>query len=116
MRAVDLIGASVFDRTGQKVGKVHDLRFEAGGRRVTDSGQPPYRLREIECGSAGIAHRFGFGHRDVAGPWPIDRILARLARRSLLVQWDQIASITSGRVDLTADAADLRRLGDDGDD
>lgn len=116
MRAVDLIGRSVFDRTGQQVGQVHDLRFAAGGRRVVDSGQPAYRLTEIECGPAGLAHRFGFGHRAIAGPWPLNRILARIGRRSLLIRWEQIASIGPERIDLTAGVDDLRRLGDEDDD
>jgi hypothetical protein len=64
---------------------VHDLHFEAGGPAVTDSGQPAYRLIEIECGGGGPAHRFGCCHRELTGPWPLDRFLARLARRSLFV-------------------------------
>jgi hypothetical protein len=41
---------------------------------------------------------------------------AALARRSLLVQWDQIGSISAGRIELTAAAAELQRLGDESDD
>jgi hypothetical protein len=105
----------VYDRTGRRVGQVHDLRFTAGGRPVTDSGRPPYRLTQIECGPAGIAHRFGFGHRAITGPWPFNRILARMARRSLVVNWDQIAAIGPERIELSAVVDELRSLGD-GDD
>jgi hypothetical protein len=116
MRAVDLLGSAVHDSSGRHVGNVRDLRFEAGGRVVTDSGRPAFRLTELECGPVGIAHRLGFGHRDMAGPWPLDRILARLARRSLLVRWDQIAAIDGNRIELAVPADALRRLGDEGDD
>lgn len=116
MRATDLLGAAVYDNAGHEVGSVRDLRFEARGRAVTDSGQPAYRLTEIECGAVGLAHRLGYGHRDLAGPWPLDRILARLARRSLLVRWEQIRSIEGARIDLNVAAEQLRRLGDPADD
>jgi hypothetical protein len=116
VRAVDLLGADVYDSTGRPVGRVRDLRFEAGGRPVPDSGHPAYRLIEIECGPVGIAHRLGFGHRDLAGPWPLDRILARLARRSLMVHWNQIAALDGDRIELNVPSIELRRLGDEGDD
>lgn len=116
MRAIDLLGAKVYDNAGQEIGAVRDLRFEAGGRAVADSGQPAYRLVEIQCGGAGVAHRLGYGHRDLVGPWPLDRILARLARRSLLVRWEQIASIDGPRIDLNVPVEQLRRLKDSDDD
>ncbi len=87
-----------------------------------DSGQPAFRLTEIECGPAGLSHRLGlgqrlgFGHRELAGPWPLDRILAALARRALIVRWDQIASIDGSRIELAVGADALRRLGDGTDD
>jgi PRC-barrel domain len=116
MRATDLLGVSVYDSRGREVGKVRDLRFEAGVRAVVDSGRPAYRLIEIECGPVGIPHRLGYGHRDLAGPWPLDRILALLARRSLIVHWDQIGTIDGDRLELTVLASELRHLGDEGDD
>ena len=116
MRATDLLGMDVYDNTGVKVGAVRDLRFEAGGRLVADGGRPAYRLTEVECGPVGVAHRLGYGHRELAGPWPLDRILARLARRSLLVRWAQIRSIDGSRIDLGVPASELRRLGEPSDD
>ena len=112
MRATDLLGMAVYDNAGNEVGSVRDLRFEARGGAVAGSGQPAYRLIEIECGAVGLAHRLGYGHRDLAGPWTLDRVLARLARRSLLVRWEQIRSIGGARIDLNVAAGQLRRLGD----
>ena len=116
MRAVDLLGARVYDRDGAEIGTVRDLHFEARGRAVVDSGRPAYRLTELECGSVGVAHRLGYGHRDLAGPWPLDRILSRMARRSLMVRWDQIAGIEGPRIRLSVVAGDLKHIGEDDDD
>lgn len=116
MRAVGLLGARVYDRDGAEIGKVRDLHFEAGGRAVADSGRPAYRLTRLECGSAGVAHRLGYGHGDLAGPWPLDRILGRMAHRSLMVRWDQIATIDGPRIQLAVAAGDLEHLGEEGDD
>ena len=85
MGATNLPGATVFGSEGHEVGAVRDLHFRAGGRDVADGGRPVYRLTEIECGPVGVAHHPGYGHRDLAGPWPIDQILTRLARASFLV-------------------------------
>jgi hypothetical protein len=118
MRAVELLGAAVYDNSGRHVGNVRDLRFEAAGQAPADvagdSGQPAFRLTELECGSAGLGHRLGFGNRDMAGPWPLDRILTRLDRRALIVHWDQIGAIDGGRIELAVPADDLRHLGDEG--
>jgi hypothetical protein len=110
MRAVDLLGATVYDVDGQAVGTVHDLHFEAGGRAVPGSGRPAYRLTALECGPVGLAHRLGYGHQKLAGPWPMPALLRQLARRSLLVNWSDIARINGSRIDLTVRRADLRAL------
>lgn len=116
MRAVDLLGARVYDRAGAEIGKVRDLHFEAGGPAIVDSGDPAYRLTALECGAVGVAHRLGYGNRDLAGPWPLDRILGRMAHRSLIVRWDQVATIDGPRIQLAVAADDLKQLGKAADD
>jgi sporulation protein YlmC with PRC-barrel domain len=113
MRAVDLIGARVFDVTGAELGAVHDLVFEAKGVHIVDSGQPAYRLAAVECGAVGVAHRLGYGHRDMAGPWPLNHVLARLSQRSITVAWDHIATIDGAGIHLSVARADLPRIGQD---
>jgi hypothetical protein len=100
MRAVELLGTAVYDSDGAPVGAVRDLFFEAGGVAVSDSGRPAYRLRALECGPVGLAHRLGYGHRAIAGPWPLTALLRRLVRGSVLVDWAQIATLETGRIDL----------------
>jgi PRC-barrel domain len=116
MRATDLLGAAVYDNSGRKVGNVRDLRVEAGGPGAPGSGEPAYRLTEIEFGPVGIAHRLGYGHRSIKGPWLFERMLARLAQRSLVARWDQLERVGEGRIDLSVPESQLRRLGEQGDD
>jgi hypothetical protein len=112
MRAIDLLGAAVYDVDGRPVGAVRDLRFQAGGPAVKDSGRPAYRLVALECGAGGLAHRLGYGHRELAGPWPLTILLRRLARRSVVVDWGDIATIDGGKISLSTRAESLRRVGD----
>lgn len=108
MRAVELIGAAVYDSDGEPVGAVRDLFFEAVGARVPDSGRPAYRLRALECGAVGVAHRLGYGHRAITGPWPLTVLMQRLVRNSVIVGWDQIAELGTGRIDLAVRRDELR--------
>jgi hypothetical protein len=111
MKATDLLGAQVYDSAGRHLGAVRDLHIRRGGRQVTDSGQPAYRLTGLECGPAGIAHRLGYGHRDLAGPRPLAGLLARFVRRAKLVAWDQIADLDGARITLTVTADELSPVG-----
>ncbi len=108
MRAVELIGAAVYDSDGVPVGAVRDLFFEAVGGQVPDSGRPAYRLRALECGAVGLAHRLGYGHRSITGPWPLTVLMQRLVQNSLIVGWEQIAALGTGRVDLAVRRDQLR--------
>jgi hypothetical protein len=115
VRAVDLLGATVYDNAGTKVGVVHDVYLQRGGRVVAGSGQPAYRIAALECGPGGFAHRLGYGHRDLAGPWPLNEILAKMVRRSRLVRWEQIAAIAGRRIDLSLSRDAVAALGGDDD-
>jgi hypothetical protein len=107
MRSADLLGAVVLDAGGGKVGIVHDLHLERSSEAF-GSGQPAYRISALECGPAGYAHRLGYGHRDLAGPWPLNLLFARMVRRSRLVEWEQIDQIGDRRIRLSVDASSLR--------
>jgi hypothetical protein len=111
MKAVELIGVAVYDSDGAPVGAVRDLFFEAGGVAVLDSGRPAYRLRALECGPVGLAHRLGYGHRQITGPWPLPALMRRLVRDSVLVDWEQIATLGAARIDLAVRRDQLRRVG-----
>lgn len=108
MRATELIGATVYDSDGVPVGGVRDLRLTADGPAVPGSGAPAYRLSALECGPVGIAHRLGYGHRPMNGPWPLTVLLRALIRHSVLVDWDDVVSVDGSRIDLRRRRAELR--------
>lgn len=91
MRAAELLGCVVHDATGDDVGHVNDLRFEAeptpGSSRPDDV---TYRLTGLQCGSAAVGHRLGYGHGDMAGPRLLRLWFERAQRRSLLVEWRDV--------------------------
>jgi hypothetical protein len=89
----ELIGCAVFDADGAPLGRVHDLRFAASGRRR-------YRLTALECGGVGLAHRLGYGGRDVVGPWPLTVLMRRLTRRSVVVPWSAVARVRDRRIEV----------------
>jgi hypothetical protein len=113
MRASDLLGVQVYDRDGVHIGAIRDLHLEAESAPVGDSGRPAYRVTAVECGPIGIAHRLGYGHRAVNGPWPLDVLLARATTHSWMVGWHQIATLDMKRITLGVDITQLRHVGAD---
>src|SRR5205085_2374502 len=110
MRASELLGCELYDVDGVLIGHVHDLRFEArpaSGRAVS------YRLTALQCGSASAGHRLGYGHGDMAGPWPLKWAFQRAAHRSLIVEWSDVAKIRRPRIDVCKRKADLSTVGED---
>lgn len=105
MRAAEIIGCDVYDRDGEHLGRVHDLRFtkEPGNVR----GRKWYRLTGFECRSAPLGHRLGYGRTDMAGPWLFNVIFRALAARAVVVDWDDVARFERPRIDLSKPRTDL---------
>jgi hypothetical protein len=111
VRSADLIGRAVLDREGCHVGHVHDLRL----RRSPGDGSAPgrYRLEALIVGSAGFAHRLGYGRSAMVGPWPLTSVLRRLTRRSYLIPWSRVSRRDADAVHLDCTAAELPHLTED---
>jgi hypothetical protein len=109
MTGAELLGCAVYDPDGVLLGKVHDLRFAAGGPRVGDSGTPAYQLTALECGGTGLAHRLGFVGRNMAGPWPLAALMRWLSQRSVVVPCSAMRRVVDRRVEIGLRAGDLRR-------
>jgi hypothetical protein len=100
------MGCLVHDSSGQVIGHVHDLRLEAV--RVPDAGDDvQYRLTGLQCGSAPVGHRLGYGHGDMAGPWPLVVWFRGARRRSILVQWRDVARFDPPHIHLSRARAEL---------
>ncbi|GHF32498.1 hypothetical protein GCM10017566_01320 [Amycolatopsis bartoniae] len=91
------MGCRVFDRDGREVGHVHDLVF----RRIPprrDGDPPRFDLIGLECGKQAIGDRLGYVRGTMAGPWPLPGLFRWLARRSLVAEWSDVASIERPRI------------------
>jgi hypothetical protein len=109
VKAVDLIGRPVYDAGGEPLGTVNDLLFDADDtlRAPRDAGTPAYRLAALECGGVGLAHRLGYAHHRMAGPWPLPALFRLLSRRSVVVEWDDITRIDADAIHVGRHRADL---------
>jgi hypothetical protein len=111
MRGAEVIGCTVYDRSGQVVGRVHDLRFvPASAPASVLDAVPRYRLDALVVGGAAIGHRLGFGRHAMVGPWPLTTIFRRLAARSYLVPWRDVEHFDRPRIDLRVLSDELPSL------
>ena len=117
MRASELFGLHVFDRTGRGVGVVHDVR--ARREFVTDRTERCFPPRHPFCsrltidglvvGSGSVGVRLGYGHGGTRGPWILTQFFRRRARNTRFVPWDAIARRTATELHLDVDVEHLRR-------
>ncbi len=99
-----MIGCRVIDADGEDVGGVHDVRLEA----VTVDGCQTYRVIGLLVGEVSLATRLGYGRDELQGPWPLPLLFGRLARRSRLVDWDDVVEVARPRITISRRAAELR--------
>jgi len=98
VRSVELIGRRVVDSDGQDIGRAHDIRLEAGATPRDGSGTPAYGICALIVGPVAIFQRFGYGRREMAGPWPLTYLFRALARRSLVVPWSEVEELQADRI------------------
>jgi sporulation protein YlmC with PRC-barrel domain len=108
MRLTDLLGSHVVDRTGARVGRVHDVRMVQDGPPIGTFGAAP-RLHALIAGSPAVGVRLGFGRSDVHGPWVVDAVFRRLHRDLRVIPWDLVAALQEGVIVLGATDPDLPR-------
>ena len=113
MRVAELLGCRLFDRDGVEVGSVHDVRFVADGPPYPGTGRPSYRLAALIVGDTALGHRLGFARHEMTGPWPLPSLFRRLARRSYLVQWEDVNRFARPRIEIGRSIAELRPAVDD---
>jgi hypothetical protein len=102
------MGCVVHDSDGEVIGHVHDVRLEAVG---VGSDDVKYRLTGLQCGGASIGHRLGYGHGDMAGPWVLLRLFRWARRRSVLVEWRDVARLEPPNIYLSRSRSDLTGAG-----
>lgn len=111
MRISDLLGAHVYDRNGEKIGTVHDVRMTRDGPMVGDFGAA-YSVHGIVIGELGLATRLGFDRRKVLEPAPLKGLFRWLLRKNRYATWDQIGLVAERAIRLRVAAADLEPPGE----
>lgn len=109
MRATDLIGCDVYGSDGERIGRVHDLRFEMTwtGKRLT------LRLSGFDCrDSLALGHRLGYGQGEMAGPWPLKPLFERRMRARLQIDWADVETAQRPDIVLRRTRRELESGGD----
>ncbi len=106
MRASELLGCAVYDRNGELIGHLHDLRFEARSPNRGAKTGWRCRLTGFACGSrAPLGHRLGYGTADMAGPWPLSLVFRRGRQRSIEIDWADVSDCERPRITVSRDRA-----------
>jgi hypothetical protein len=110
MRSAQIVGCRVIDRDGVDIGLVRDIRIAAGAAPEPDSGHPAYGITALVVGSVGVAQRLGYGRGQMGGPWPLTSLFRALARRSLVVDWADVASHSVDRIEIRRRRSELQSV------
>jgi hypothetical protein len=113
MRLAELLGCRLFDCDGTEVGSVHDVRFIADGPPYGGTGKPSYRLAALIVGSTAAGDRLGYVRHEMKGPWPLPWLFSRLARRSYLVDWDDVTRFDRPRIEIGRRTRELSSIVDE---
>ena len=109
----DLLGVSVFDDGGTRLGRVADARFVVDGapRQLLAEA----RLLGLVVSPHSASSFLGYERTELRQPWPLPALLRWRHRGSFLVLWEDIAMIGMGSVRLregfTAYSPELDREG-----
>ena len=106
MRLTDLLGSRVFDRRGNDVGFVTDVRLVQDGPIVGDFGAA-FRVHGLVIGRTTIAAHMGFERRNVRGPWMLKKIFSLIQGTPHYVAWGEVRSIEKGLLRLRVAAQEL---------
>ena len=106
MLAGELLGSTVLDASGEKVGRVDDVRVVQDGPKVRGFGRG-LRVDGLVVGAGGVAVRLGYVRHGVRGPWLVRAIARRLEARGRRIDWDQVESVEPGCVRLSVTADEL---------
>jgi hypothetical protein len=97
MRLSDVLGREVVDTEGRSLGRVHDARLVQDGLVLGEVGAA-FRLHALVVGRGSIGSRLGYDreHREVKGPWLLQRVFGR--RTPTVVPWTSVTRRDRDRI------------------
>ena len=107
MRASDLLGVTVYDGHGQRLGVVTDLRCVQDG--PLRGSMQALRVSALIVSRRHTGALLGYDRSSQKGPWLIRVIVRRLHRSAVLIPWETVAE-TTGRITLRHGSASPERL------
>jgi hypothetical protein len=110
MRLSELIGVVVTDADGVRIGQVRT----AVARRTEQAPMDgPHAVTILIAAPGRIGTRLGYGHAQMAGPWPISAWLQRRIERGYAFGWEDVAAFEPGRaITLATSRSRLRSAAD----
>ena len=89
MRISELLDQEVFDPSGRKLGKVHDVRL-VQDVPASEGQDAAFRVDGLVVGRAGLATRLGYTRNGIQGPWLVKYLVTRRERRTDEISWAEI--------------------------
>ena len=91
----DVLGKSVLDGDGRKLGEVTDVRLVQDGPYIEGFGQA-LRVDALVVGRGGIAERLGYVRGGVRGPWALRVLASAMEGRAWLIPWTDLLMTEAG--------------------
>jgi sporulation protein YlmC with PRC-barrel domain len=90
----ELLGVTVVDTDGRKLGRVHDVLLVQDGP-MTNQGLAQLRLHAIAVGKRSFGTQLGYAQGTVQGPWLLRRVLGRDPE---VIPWDAVVHHDPDRI------------------
>lgn len=107
MRLSELLTKNVVDGTGERVGRVHDVRIVQDGP-VTSGFEDAFRVHGLIVGQGALANRLGYGRTGMRGPWLV-RVIFEARHKPMFVPWQRVRTIEGNQVVISGTKDDLER-------
>jgi hypothetical protein len=108
MRLNELLGRSVLDRHGERIGGVADVRLVQDGPLPAGGSQAALRIDGLIVVERHATHLFGYERH--VGPALLRTLVHRRLGEVWYLPWDHVARITGQAVELSAGRENLQRL------
>jgi hypothetical protein len=105
----ELCRAEVFDRDGECLGNVNDVRLVQDGTLLSPFGNA-LRVDGLIVGSGALAIRLGFHRHNIHGPWLLKSLAQRFERRAFFIPWTNVENFDHGAIRLNTTKHDLQTV------
>ena len=108
MRMSDLLGSTVKDLAGRRLGDVHDVRLVQNGP-ILGSWGAAFTADALLVGPHAVGVRLGYGRSEVRGPWAVRATFEAIHGVLDAIPWRSIVAIQPGTILVREDEPRGRR-------